>query len=125
MRVYGCHGVFIGVFGFLWVVMSFYVCLGVSVGLWVFVGVMGIYGSLWVSMNVYGFMRVYGCHEYLWVFMGFYECFWVSGCFLGCGFWGVFISWYLSDGIYRFLTVFIDPTHFVFVRYYFLFKYLI
>ena len=38
-------------------------CLGVPVGLWVIMAVMGIYGSLWVSM------RVYGC---LWVFMGVY-----------------------------------------------------
>ena len=36
--------------------MSFYGCLGVSVGLWVFEGVMGIYGSLWVSMNDYGYL---------------------------------------------------------------------
>ena len=50
-------------------------------------GVMGVYGYLWVSMSA-------------------------------CGFLGVFWLWVLGmDGIYRFLTVFIDSTHFVCVRY--------
>ena len=51
--VYEGLWVLMSVYGYFWVFMSFYGCLGASVGLWVFVGVMGIYGSLWVSMNVY------------------------------------------------------------------------
>ena len=36
--------------------MDTYGCLWVSVGLWVFMGVMSINGCLWVSMDVYGYL---------------------------------------------------------------------
>ena len=72
----------------------------------------------WVSMNVYGYlwvsMGVMGVYGYLWVFMDFYECWVFSGLWV--------VGMY---GIYRFLTVFINSTHFVCVRYYFLFDYFI
>ena len=78
MRVYGCHGVFIGVYGFLWVYMRVYGCLWVLMSVygyfWVFVslygclGVSEVYGYLWVSWVS---MAVYGS---LWMFMDIYEC---------------------------------------------------
>ena len=51
VSVYECLWVLMSLYGHFWVFMSFNGCLGVSVGLWVFVGVMGIYGSLWVSIS--------------------------------------------------------------------------
>ena len=85
MGVYG----FSGLCGFLWVFMSFWVCVGVyeclcvSMGVYEFVGCLlvtvgvhggrkclwvfgGVYGCIWVSMGVFIFLNVYGC---LWVYI--------------------------------------------------------
>ena len=99
--VYGCPWVLTSIYGYFWVFMSFYGCLGVSVGLWVFVGVMGIYGSLWVSMNVYGYLWVsMGVMGVMGV-MGIYGCLWVS--MSACGFLGIF--WVVGSGYVWYLSV--------------------
>ena len=58
--------------GVLWVFMSIYGCLWVSVSLWVSKGFcesIGIYGCSWVSMDVYKYvsvsMGVMGVYGYL------------------------------------------------------------
>ena len=88
--------------------MGVYGYILVSVGLWVFIGVMGIYRFLWVSMDVYGYlwvsMGVMDVYWYLWVFMGFCECFWVSGCLWV--FMGVYGCLWVTMGTYRFLWVY-------------------
>ena len=103
MRVYGCHGVFIGVHGFLY--MSVYGCLWVSM---VVSGFLLVYGYLrvsWVSMAVYGslwmIMGIYECLWVSWVSMGIYGCLWVS--MSACGFLGVF--WVVGSGYVWYLSV--------------------
>ena len=112
MGGYECPWVFLGF-------MSFYECLWwVSRGFCWSMDICGGHGYLWQFIGLYEclwvFMSVYGCHGCLWVFMGVYGFLWVLVGF------GVFSElWVLGIyGIYRFLTVFIDSTHFVCVRYY-------
>ena len=89
----GCLWVPMGVYEYLWVFMSIHGCLCVSVGLWVFMGVMGINGCLWVSMDVYGYLRVsIGVYGFLWVFFRF------------LGVW-VFMGIYESMDVYGYLRV--------------------
>ena len=82
--------------------MGFYGYIWVSVGLWVFMGVMGIYGCLCVSMDVY---------RYLWASMDVYGYFWVSSGIYGCLWVPVGVYEYLweswvSMGAYGFLGIY-------------------
>ena len=39
---------------------------------------MSVYGYIWVSVGLWIFMGVMGVYRSLWMFMGIYECLWVS-----------------------------------------------